>query len=139
MMIMKIRKFTRLPRNLKLLLSETFFTLFVSQVTLMLLPVEKALKKSSQRDVGDADCKNIELTEIRWALYNAGNIWFRKSRCLVQCIAGKRMLARRGIDSQIFMGVRHSDEKRIVAHAWLLAGDFEVVEKGEDYLELAKF
>lgn len=139
MMIRKIWKFIRLPRNLKLLLSEAIVTLFFSQVRLMLLPVDKALKVSSLQDVGDAESKLNELTAIRWALYKAGTAWFRKSRCLVQCIAGKRMLARRGMDSQIFLGVRHCDDKKIVAHAWLTAGDFEVVEKGGDYTELTKF
>ena len=80
-----------------------------------------------------------DVADIKWALYSAIRVCHRKNKCLVQCIAGKRMLARRGIESKIFMGVRHNVEKMIIAHAWLKAGDFEVVEKGDDYLELSKY
>ncbi len=139
MMIKKIRKFLRLPWKLKLLLSEAIITLFFSQLTLFLLPVGEILKKSSSRGTMNGPDYLNDLAAIKWALYNASRVCYRKNKCLVQCIAGKRMLARRGIESKIFMGVRHNDEKLIIAHAWLKAGDFEVVEKGEDYLELSKF
>ena len=79
------------------------------------------------------------LGHIKWALYNADRLSFWKNRCLVQSIAGRFMLQRRGIRSTVYFGVRHDKNKKIIAHAWLKTDDFEVVEKGEDYRELYSF
>lgn len=40
-------------------------------------------------------------------------------RCLVQAIAGKLMLVRRGITSTVYIGVAKDEHKGFNAHAWL--------------------
>ena len=43
-------------------------------------------------------------------------------KCLAQAMAGKVMLARRGLPSTVYFGVRNDDEGEFGAHAWLRSG-----------------
>jgi hypothetical protein len=42
--------------------------------------------------------------------------------CLVQAMAGKAMLKRRGVPSTLYLGVAKDGETRLQAHAWLRCG-----------------
>lgn len=53
-----------------------------------------------------------------------------RSDCLVQALAGQRWLARLGIASDLFVGVKPPAAANLDAHAWLKVGD-EVVIGGE--------
>lgn len=43
--------------------------------------------------------------------------------CLVQAVAGKIMLERRGISHALVLGVRKDGDTQLQAHAWLQCGD----------------
>ena len=53
--------------------------------------------------------------------------------CFPQAIAGRWVLKRRGIPSQIVLGSRRDDTKDIALHAWLKVGD--IVVTGQDEYE----
>ena len=57
-----------------------------------------------------------------------------RCRCMAQAIAGKFMLARRGIRSTLFIGVKKNEAKdTLQSHAWLTSGDLYVTgEKGHE-------
>jgi hypothetical protein len=61
------------------------------------------------------------------------------NQCLIQSLAARWMLKWRLIDSQLSLGVTYDKNKKMIAHAWLKAGDFEIVEKDGDYTELFNF
>ena len=138
-MISKFRKFIALPRDQKWLLMEAVLFIYSAKILLVLLPLKTVMKisLSSKRNGKEPDA-NL-LMRIRWALRSADRLSFWKNRCLVQSISGRWMLQRRGIVSQIFFGVKHDNNNKAFAHAWLKTGDFEVVEKGGDYIELFIF
>jgi hypothetical protein len=47
-----------------------------------------------------------------------------KSSCLVQAIAGQRMLLRRDVPSTLYLGLaRDADSGELLAHAWLRSGE----------------
>lgn len=46
-----------------------------------------------------------------------------RSDCLVQCLAGRRWLARHGIATRIAIGVKRDENAALLAHAWLCAQD----------------
>lgn len=47
-----------------------------------------------------------------------------RSTCLVQALAGNRMLTRRGIPAVIHLGIsKHPENGKLGAHAWLSAGE----------------
>ncbi|WP_298289306.1 lasso peptide biosynthesis B2 protein [Novosphingobium sp.] len=64
-----------------------------------------------------------------------------RSDCLVQCLAGRRWLATRGIEARISLGVKQEraqdGSKSLLAHAWLRAGD--IVVTGGDVAEFGVF
>ena len=41
---------------------------------------------------------------------------------MVQAIAGKLMLDRRGLGSTIFIGIKKNERKDLLSHAWLCSG-----------------
>ena len=53
-----------------------------------------------------------------------------RADCLVQALAGERWLRRRGIASQVVIGVKKDGPVPLDAHAWLEAGD-RIVTGGE--------
>jgi hypothetical protein len=44
------------------------------------------------------------------------------------------MLKRRKIHSDLFFGIGKNETGKVVAHAWITAGEIEVVPRGEGYL-----
>lgn len=62
-----------------------------------------------------------------------------KNKCLVSSLAVRCMLRRRKITSQISLGVAKDAGGRTIAHAWLMAGDFEIVARDGDYHPLYVF
>jgi len=63
------------------------------------------------------------LGEYRWALKTvvARSKWLRV--CLVQAMAAKWMLSRRGVPSTLYLGVRRDATDVLQAHAWLRTGE----------------
>jgi len=79
------------------------------------------------------------LHEIKSATLQASHFSPWKNKCLVQSLAARRMMTRRGIHSQLSLGVTFDENKKMIAHAWLEAGDFEIVAKNGSYLEIYHF
>ena len=79
------------------------------------------------------------LYQIKTAIQRASKISLWKNKCLIQSLAARRMLNRRKIPSQLSLGVAKGENGKMIAHAWLKAGDFEIVEKAGDFSELYLF
>ena len=79
------------------------------------------------------------LEVIKAATLSASRLSPWKNKCLVQSLAARWMLKERKIQSQLSLGVTFGQNKNMIAHAWLKADDFEVVEKSGDYKELYLF
>jgi len=131
-----LRKYFALTSDQRRILTEAILFLFSAKVILTLMPVRRVLKAASDTNTSPGEADLNVLNVIRWALSWAVRLSFWKNRCLVQSVAGWWMIKRRGIACSLSLGVRHDDRGKVIAHAWLKAGDFEVVEKGGDYLEL---
>lgn len=70
-----------------------------------------------------------ELCRIRDAVRRANKLAFWKNICLVKSFAARFMLQKRKIRSEMFYGLMIKD-KKLEAHAWLIAGDVEITPKG---------
>ena len=81
----------------------------------------------------------VYLEEIRYVTWSVSRFIPWRNKCLVKSLAAKKMLNRRGISSQLSLGVQKDEKLGTMAHAWLKAGDFEVVEKEGGYSELYIF
>ena len=76
---------------------------------------------------------------IRRAIQRAGRVSPWKNRCLVSSLAGRCMLRRRKIPSQISLGILKGADGRAIAHSWLMSGEIEIVEKSGDHTEMYRF
>jgi hypothetical protein len=77
--------------------------------------VERALARESSRDSVAA------VRHVKWAIDAAHRRLPWTVPCLATAIAANRLLAWRGIASELWLGVRTNETTRIDAHAWLLA------------------
>jgi hypothetical protein len=73
----------------------------------------------------------IAVGRVKWAIDAAHRRLPWNVRCLATAIAANRLLARRGIPSELWLGVRNSMPAPIDAHAWLVAGGQVVTGEAE--------
>jgi hypothetical protein len=151
----KYRKFIKLPYREKILLSEALFFQLLVGLLLKIIPFKWIPRlfsnpsaifsqipgNSSHRTPLSAHLRyhSSTLEEIKAATWRAGRISPWKNKCLVRSLAARWMLRNRKIQSQLSLGVASDNDKKLVAHAWLKADDFEVVEKNGEYKELYLF
>ena len=138
-MIRKLRKFMALSFREKLLFVEAFLLHLWVGMLLMVVPFRRIprLFASRQSAVGSQQSAIVE--NIRDAVQRAGRVSPWRNRCLVSSLAGRCMLSRRDIPSQIWLGVIKSDKNRLQAHAWLKSGEIEVVDMKREFTSLYTF
>ena len=81
-----------------------------------------------------------EANWISWAVENVGARPWMHSLCLPRALAAHAMLRRRGIASQLCLGVaREGDE--LAAHAWVEIGNNKIVggSEADGFTRLAEF
>lgn len=66
------------------------------------------------------------LKQIRSSLSIMSRHTFWESKCLVQAVAGMRMLERRSIPSTLYLGTSKDDNGKLIAHAWLRSGSIYI-------------
>ena len=81
----------------------------------------------------------LSIEDLKTATQHASKLSPWKNKCMVQALAARRMMTRRGIPSRLSLGVTFDEDKKMKAHAWLTADDIEVVEKNGNYLEIYYF
>lgn len=135
----KIKIFLALPCHSKLLLLEAFLFQLIAGLLLKAVPFRLIPRFFANPSRLRPDRSILLLGEIKTATQNASRISPWKNKCLVQSLAARWMLRRRKIRSQLSFGVTSGIDKKILAHAWLAAGDFELVEKEGDYRQLYMF
>ncbi len=155
-MTRKLRRFKELPVREKLLFLEAFLLHLFVGLLLKVIPFRcipglfasrqfetqtEEEDQSRTRSVGTAVASpQSEIIEnIGVAVRQAGSVSPWKNRCLVSSLAGRCMLRRRKIDSQISLGMAKNANGKMMAHAWLVSGDVEIVPSGGSFRELYKF
>jgi Transglutaminase-like superfamily len=127
MMQSRLRKFIKLPAADRWLLGSAVAALVKARLLVMSVPVRKILQPVTPWVVA----REIDAAKISWAVETAGRIVPGGDNCLVRAIAGREMLARRGISSQIRLGVAKNSPDLLRAHAWLECGDRIITGEGE--------
>lgn len=63
-----------------------------------------------------------------------------ESKCLVRALTARRLLIEKGIPCTLYLGVGKDENGKMVAHAWLRAGEVYVTGgDGSEYATVAKF
>ena len=121
-----LTKLTRLSWSERLLLVEAGLWLGLARLAIGVLSfpwiarqLGEHMNESSEIDI---PTHKESLQRISWAVVTMGRHLPWECKCLVQAIAGKRMLQRRGIASTLYLGVAKEGEKALIAHAWLRSG-----------------
>lgn len=123
------RSFTKQKPAMRKLIIEAFFYLAYARL-MNLRPFAKVAQMLNiAKDESSYD-RNPDLEPIRLSVAKAIHITAKhtpwKSECLVTSIAAMIMLARRNIDSTLYLGVARSNSGEMVAHAWLRSGQLYV-------------
>jgi hypothetical protein len=107
---------------------EALTALTVARLALRVLPFAWIARLAGATDVGrDDDRPHRPTTDpvsagVRSAL-RRGTRWLPwRSTCLTRALAGRMMLARRGVPSALVFGVTR-DGASVSAHAWLMTAD----------------
>ncbi len=81
------------------------------------------------------------LRQIRNAVSRANKTAIWKNICLVKSFAARFMLQRRRIPSIMYLGlqINKEGEKKLNAHAWLIADDIVITPKLQDFKEIYSF
>lgn len=122
--------FFKLNRRDALLFIEAYVYLGWARL-LLLFPFAKISPKLGQKASETSELHQREEAVLALKhISSAVNIMSRytiwDSKCLVRAIAGLKMLARRRIDSTLYLGVARDETGQLIAHAWLRSGSFYV-------------
>ena len=119
----RLRKWGALAPTERALLLEVALLLAVSQVALRPLPFRwiGACLGQHQAVAEERDAAQYALLEqqVAWAVRVASRHLPWECMCLVQAIAAKVVLARRGCPSTLYLGVAKDAHGALQAHAWL--------------------
>jgi hypothetical protein len=143
------RKFIRclkLGSQQRNLLLEALLLLGVARVVIIALPFKiysRWLGAPSAAADGDerAEAVPAMVRSVRLAIAVAARNTPWESACLVQAMAARWMLVRRGVPTSLHLGVRHEPSGALKAHAWLRS-DGRFVTGGREqplFTEISRF
>ena len=132
-MITQLQKFTTLEPRHKLLLAQAWFLLGYYRAAILLTSF-KRLSANLQHHPLSVPAQELppeqrdEAKMIGYLVSAAAHYTPWQSLCLTQVLVTQRLLARRGIAGQFYLGVRRGceltdDPTGLSAHAWLQCGD----------------
>jgi hypothetical protein len=118
----RLRKFVALSPPERWLLFKAAFLLGVIKLGLRWLPFGTLLRLLSR--VGEAPIGLPAPTphspdRIAWAVAVASSYLLRVRPCLVQALAVRLLLVRRGYPARLRLGVARGERGRVQAHAWV--------------------
>jgi hypothetical protein len=138
-----ITKFIKLPVKEKAMLGEALYRLLQARLMLWVLPFNKVAPRLGKHMLETPVEVQPEYTEtvqqVRQSIRRLSRRTPWESACLVQAIAAKKMLNRRGIPSTLYLGVTKDkeQEKGMKAHAWLRSGNIFLT--GKEGVNLSAF
>lgn len=115
-----------MPLAAKGLLLETVVLLAFARMAVLLLPfrwVARALGRQATEPPPHEDSeRTLQARRISIMVYRASDNVPWTSKCLDQALAAKVMLARRGLATTVYIGVKNDEQGQLAAHAWLRSG-----------------
>jgi Transglutaminase-like superfamily len=122
----KLRTFLAMSRPDRLLVCEAILALAVGRLIVLTIPIRLMAPWLSGTAVAGAGDEAL-LSRVRQAVTTAARNVPWKAVCFPQALAAKAMLARRGQGSSLHLGAGFDGQGKLIAHAWLVAGETIVV------------
>lgn len=134
-------RFLLLPIWKKAFLLRCLLLVATMRVGLSLFKFERLRKVTSRGDLsGETDVDYLK--RVAWGVSRA-SAYVPGASCLTQALAGQYLLSRRGVASQIRVGVDRESRQQVKAHAWLVSGDWIVLggssQSMRNFVHLADF
>lgn len=124
---------------------EALCYLVVAWITVRMVPSRRWGRLLGPRIEGESPESSVSThaatRQVRWGVQSVAQHLPWHSTCLMQALAGRLMLRRRGIASQIILAARPGSAGALEAHAWLTACEGIVLGERDagDYQALAQF
>jgi len=125
----RVRKFMGLPAADRRLFVSAAIALVKARLMVTLVPVRKILRPVTPRTA--AISADLDAARIGWAVETAAHFVPSAKNCLVRAIAGRELLARHGLASEIRLGIGKTSADRLSGHAWLECGQRIITGEGE--------
>jgi hypothetical protein len=110
----------------RMLLAEAMAGLGIARLAIVVLPFRRIAPylghQQCESPVMDALAPPASIRRIAQAVGRVSRHTPWSNTCLVQAIAAKMMLQRRGVPSTLYLGVMKPEATRFAAHAWLRSG-----------------
>jgi hypothetical protein len=119
-----LHAFLLCPWRDRLLLLEALICLGLARSAIVLIPFRRIapyLGQQHETPATDTPALRLTLQRVARAVATVSQHTSWESTCLVQAMAAKLMLKRRGIYSTLYLGVL-KEAKGLAAHAWLRSG-----------------
>src|SRR5258708_35733887 len=118
----RLRKFIELPATDRWLLASAIVSIVKARIVVTFVPVRKILQPVALR----TDATLGDPVRISWAVETAGRILPTGQNCFVRAIAGRAMLARRAVRSQIRLGIAKNCPAILSGHTGPECGDKKI-------------
>jgi hypothetical protein len=129
-----LRNVWRLSHGERMLLLEAVAELLRARCQLTYLPLRTLMPQLGRIEwespsEGDTT-QSAQAREVGWAIQAVARRLPRLCTCLVNAMAARRMLVRRGLPATLYLGVRRA-QGLLTAHAWLRCGDMCVTGEAD--------
>jgi hypothetical protein len=122
--VSRIKRFARLNLAEQILLLRALFLVSAIRLGLLMFPF-RVLQRFAQRR-GQKSNTMYSSGQYVWAV-RAVSRYVPGATCLTQALAAQTLLARSGHSSHIEIGVKKDEQRRFLAHAWVVSGDQIVI------------
>ncbi len=122
--VSRIKRFVGLGLAEQVLLLRALFLVSAIRLGLFLFPF-RILQRFAQRRSPNSNTR-YSPGQYVWAV-RAVSRYVPGATCLTQALAAQTLLARSGHASHIEIGVRKDEQRRFLAHAWVVSGDQIVI------------
>ena len=137
----KTRKLLSLSFNGKKLLMEAWVFQLAAGILLKTVRFKKIPHyfRNPPADLNPQSVNEVFLQNVKEVIVIAGRYSLWHNRCLVQSLAARWMLCRRGMPSRLSLGVAKDKNGKTIAHAWIIAYNIEIVNRNGNCLEMLTF
>jgi len=123
---MGLLRFFRLSSDDRWLLLRALATVSKAWVAVRVLPASAVMRKISADIAPSARSEPQTINRVVWAIAVAAR-YIPGSKCLVQALAGRELLAGYGFSSTIHLGVAKDSRNWLNAHAWVESGGRTII------------
>ena len=127
---LKLLKLRQLSGKEIRLLAEAWWALLLADLSLRVLPLPRVQRMLAGSPSPPSAKRDLDLQRTAWLVHVAARHHILPIRCLQRALALQRVLSKRGLVTDLKIGVQRRDGN-LFAHAWLEADGLPLAESEE--------